>query len=47
MDLLLKESGKKFGEQYLYAFSRQFGKREIEDLLRTWNNSMFIIDFID
>ena len=29
--------GRKCGEQRLYASSRQFGKREIEDLLRMWN----------
>ena len=35
---LLEESGKKFGGQHLYASSEQFEKRELEDLLRTWNS---------
>ena len=35
---LLKESGRKSGRQLPYAFSRQFGKREMEDLLRIWNS---------
>ena len=34
MDHLLEESGKKFGRRHLYASSEQFGKREIEHLLK-------------
>ena len=35
---LLEESGKRFEGQLLYASSKLFGKREIEDLLRMWNS---------
>ena len=37
MTLLLEEKGTKCGEQCLYASFGQFGKREIEDLLRMYN----------
>ena len=38
MTPLLEECGKGFRGQYLYAFSGQFRKREIEDLLRMWSS---------
>ena len=37
MTPLLVESGKKFGEQCLYAFSGHYGKREIEDISKMWS----------
>ena len=38
MTFLLEESRKKFGEQRLYVFSGQYGKREIEDISRKWSS---------
>ena len=35
---LLEENRKKFGGRLLYTSYGQFGKREIEDLLRMWNS---------
>ena len=44
--LFLEESGKKFGEQHLYAFCRQYGEKEIEDHLRSWSSLLFMCNLL-